>query len=339
MNEIEKPQITVLMSVYNGQEFLAEAIESVLGQTFSNFEFIIINDGSTDQTLGIINKYACIDNRIVLVSRENKGLIASLNEGIELANAKYIARMDADDICLPERFQIQFDFMEANPEIGVCGSWAKVFGEGMNKILRHPATMNQLKPKLLFSVCFAHPTVIIRREILLDNNLRYSAKAEGCEDYELWTRLINHTQFSNVQQVLLKYRYVATSISRTADSEKSNKRYVQLKSIFSIQLDKLDLVNSEAENLLHFIILSNERIAEKEIKLFELDKYCHKIIQANRYKNIYEESELLKILSKKFLVSLYYQSLINKWNMVKVLGLSFLYTAIKCTVMSYIRSK
>jgi len=115
-------KVSIVMSVYNAQKYLDEAIESILNQTYSNFEFIIINDGSTDKSLEIIENYAKKDSRIIVINRENKGLIYSLNEGIRKANGKYIARMDADDISLPQRLEKQVEFMEKNKNIGICGT-------------------------------------------------------------------------------------------------------------------------------------------------------------------------------------------------------------------------
>lgn len=116
------PQISVIMSVYNGEKYLREAIDSILNQTFTHFEFIIVNDGSTDKSLNIIKSYN--GSRIILVQQENKGLAAALNEGIKIAKGKYIAMMDADDISLPTRLEKQIQFMEAHPEYVAIGSWA-----------------------------------------------------------------------------------------------------------------------------------------------------------------------------------------------------------------------
>lgn len=139
--------ISVVMSVYNAEKYLDEALQSILNQ---NFEFIIINDGSTDKSLEIIEKYKYQDTRIVLISRENRGLIASLNEGIELAKGKYIARMDADDISLPNRFEEQLKIMENDKEIVVCGSWINVFGENRkDKVSKYFEHDKQIKANLI----------------------------------------------------------------------------------------------------------------------------------------------------------------------------------------------
>lgn len=148
MNEL----ISVILPVYNGEKYLKEAIESILNQTYTNFEFIIIDDGSKDSSLEIIKEYEKEDERIVAVSRENKGLIATLNEGIEKAKGKYIARMDQDDISLPNRFEEQLKIMENDKEIVVCGSWINVFGENRKeKISKYFQYDKEIKANLIMS--------------------------------------------------------------------------------------------------------------------------------------------------------------------------------------------
>lgn len=138
------------MSVYNGEKYLAEAIESILNQTYKNFELIIINDGSKDNSVEIIKNYMKQDNRIVLIDRENKGLPYSLNEGISVAKGEYIARMDADDISLPTRFEKQVDYMQKN-ELDVCGSYIKLFGDNRKEqVIKNPITNEDIRFSLLF---------------------------------------------------------------------------------------------------------------------------------------------------------------------------------------------
>lgn len=167
----KNPKVTVLMPVYNGEEYLREAIESILFQSFGNFEFLIIDDGSTDDSINIIASYT--DPRIrVITNGENIGIARALNKGIELARGKYIARMDSDDISLPKRFEKQVDFLDKNPEIGIVGSWIKTFGGRKTIILAHPCNPEMVRIFFLFDSPLAHPTVMMRREFLKKNNLR-----------------------------------------------------------------------------------------------------------------------------------------------------------------------
>ena len=157
------PRISVLMPAYNSEQYVAESIESILNQTFTDFEFIIINDGSTDNTAKIIDEYAKRDERIKFVNNsKNKGLIGVLNEGLNLARGEYIARMDSDDISLPTRFERQIAYMELHPKCGVLGTWFQMFGNASN-IVRHPKRINLLN--LLRDQHVGHPTVMIRKSV------------------------------------------------------------------------------------------------------------------------------------------------------------------------------
>jgi glycosyltransferase involved in cell wall biosynthesis len=316
------------MSVYNGEKYLSEAIESILIQTYKNFEFIIINDGSTDNGLEIISQYQKQDNRIIIISRKNRGLVTSLNEGIKKSKGKYIARMDADDISSPERFEKQVAFMETNLDIGISGSAVISFGKDRkDTIWKCSAKDKTIKTELLFSSSFAHPVVIMRRELILINDLEYHDFLHA-EDFELWTRMGEITKMANLSEPLLKYRIVENSISREANKN-LEERYLVHKKIFNTYLKRLKITNREEENRLHFNISLNHRIKEHEVCFNKLDKYFNKIILANKNQKIFNDLELKKILGKKWLINMYYRknirngfsryflygllSLIHKW--------------------------
>jgi len=299
------PLISVVLSVYNAEKYLSEAIESILSQSYGNFEFIIINDGSTDRSLEIIKSYE--DERIVLISRENRGLIASLNEGIIKATGKYIARMDADDISLPERFEKQITFMEDNHEIGICGTAVIMFGEHMHNSLWSLARNDQtIRTELLFSSPLAHPTVMIRRALLIENELFYNENFIHAEDIELWTRLAKYTKLANLKTPLLKYRVAESSVSRKADKD-IEERYQVLKMVFQKYLEELEITNDEEENKLHFNLTLNTRQQKSNIAFSILNQYFSKITQANNKKRVFDSIELKKVLGKKWLWNLYYK--------------------------------
>lgn len=218
------PLVSVLMSVYNGEEYLCEAIESILAQTYRNFEFIIVNDGSTDGSETIILKYAQKDKRIIYVKNEvNIRLVASLNKGISIAKGKYIVRMDADDISVTERIEKQVVYMEGHPDVGVCGSFFKVFGEGRTScISRKPESDTEIRASLLTTNPLGHPNVIIRKSYLIYNKIQYDEKYYRMEDWGLWISLMPFCKFHNIQEVLLNYRYVKTSESRTNAKDKKH---------------------------------------------------------------------------------------------------------------------
>lgn len=205
------PRISVIMGAYNAQEYIAQAIESILNQTYTDYEFIVINDGSTDDTPNIIRRYAKSDPRIIFIdNKENQGLIAVLNQGLDMARGEFIARMDADDISLPQRFEKQVAYLDANPDVGVLGTLIHGFG-----VLDAPGV--QIPVVTVFDLLkqnyIAHPSVMLRKALLDKYNLRYNPEYIHCEDMELWSHLIFKTKFHNIMQVLLMYRVTGNNIS------------------------------------------------------------------------------------------------------------------------------
>ena len=297
------PLISVVMSVYNGEKYLEEAIESILAQTYSNFEFIIINDGSTDGSLDVIKKYINND-KIILITRENKGLPCSLNEGIRLSKGKYIARMDADDISLPTRLEEQIIFMEKNRDVGICGCSVLDLDTNSKWILA--SYDKRLKVELLFSSVFAHPSVMIDRKMMIENNLFYNETFFQSQDFELWVRIAKYTKFANLKNPLLRYRILEDSISRVADKN-IEKRYLVIKSIFERYLKQMDIQNTEEENRLHFNLTVNTRMKENAIEFTHLKKYFSKIVRVNNEKQVFDKIELKKVLGKKWLWNMIYR--------------------------------
>jgi glycosyltransferase involved in cell wall biosynthesis len=208
------PKITVLMSVYNGAKFLAEAIDSILAQTFTDFEFIIINDASSDDSLHIINSYK--DARIVLIQNtKNIGLTKSLNIGIAKAKGKYVARMDADDISMPKRLEKQFGFMEEHLEFAFCGTTAKTINDVGKEIsfFKPPTDSSKILALLLFKNCFFHSSLIIRTEKLLQV-LGYNETYKYAQDYKLYLELFKNKCYGiNLKEQLLVYRVLNSNIS------------------------------------------------------------------------------------------------------------------------------
>ena len=302
MIDINKnPVVSVVMSVYNAEKYLDAAIRSILEQTYNNFEFIIINDGSNDRSLEIIKKYKNEDDRIVLISRENRGLISSLNEGIVKARGEYIVRMDADDISLPFRIEKQLQVMEHEKDIVVCGSWINIFGENINeKVARYFEYDKQIKANLLVSCCFAHPSVMIRKDVFTNNNILYDERFKNAEDYYLWTQLAKVGKFYNIPEILLKYRFLETSITRLSDKDCS-KRYNVLKDIFKEALKAVDLNISEEDMRIHFIISDNARIKNNKIELKRIKNYFDRILKASENKKVVDLTTLKQVLGRRWL--------------------------------------
>lgn len=222
---MKKPIVSVVMPVYNGSQYLREAIDSVLNQTFKDFELIIVNDGSIDSSEEIILSYN--DPRICYIKNEmNSGICITLNKGIDYACGKYIARMDCDDISLPERFEKQVDYLEHHLNIGALGTDIITFGEGFNdRYFDFVHDANECKAGLLFATCFAHPTVMMRTSIINEHKLRYDDMYRGLEDFELWYRLSKYTELTNLPEALVRYRLHKAQVTqnvtkRVSDMEK-----------------------------------------------------------------------------------------------------------------------
>ena len=285
------PFVSVVMSVYNGGEFLKDAINSILSQSYKNFEFIIINDGSSDNFSEILELYD--DERIkVLNNQENKGLVYSLNRGLLESIGKYIVRMDADDISLPNRIEKQVEFMEREPEVGVCGSYIEIFGDTIKrKVQRFPSNVNVNEAFLLFSTCLAHPSVIIRKSIVDKYKLRYDDRYLHAEDYAIWCQAVKYTKISNIREVLLKYRILESSVTRQANKNFQS-RFDVHKSIYKDIFRNNGIDYTEKELYLHFIISDNNRFRNQALTIrpSEINAHLTKILShyrgASNYKYI-----------------------------------------------------
>jgi hypothetical protein len=217
MHTPEYPQVSVAMSVYDGERFLPQAIESVLSQSFANFEYLILDDGSQDSTRAIIESYAAKDRRIRLIVRENRGLISSLNQLIGEARAPLIARMDADDISMPQRFARQVAFLDAHPDYGVLGSRCDDIDEAGNPFAIHPSLHPQTHEEFIEAIAMerpllCHPAVMYRRAVVLAVG-GYHTAFRHCEDFDLWLRLASVTRLCSLPEQLIRYRHYPEQVS------------------------------------------------------------------------------------------------------------------------------
>lgn len=210
-----QPLVSVLLPVYNGARYIDEAIESILSQTYTNFELIIINDGSMDESEEVILRHQ--DSRIRYISQENKGLAMTLNIGISLASGDYIARQDQDDVSLPQRFSTQITFLETHPAYAMVGTWAEIFSQNSvtPRYHRHPTDPSAIWLGLLTNCPFVHSSMMIRRtSIETIGGYSTDRNRQPPEDYELWSRMAKRYPVGNIPQVLVRYREVAGSMSR-----------------------------------------------------------------------------------------------------------------------------
>jgi glycosyltransferase involved in cell wall biosynthesis len=221
-------ECSVLLTVYNGEAKLAEAIESILNQTERDFEFIIIDDKSKDHSKQIISEYAKKDSRIrPLFHERNMGLAKSLNEGLALASTDLIARMDQDDISLPSRLKLQVRFMRTRPEIAAAGSFVYHMGRTpkLDRLVRLPAEHDEIVQVLPRQNCMYHPSIMLRRQVVLELG-GYREEFRNAEDYDLWLRLSQKHRLANLQLPLLRYRFSAGGMSLGKRWEQM--RYVQM---------------------------------------------------------------------------------------------------------------
>jgi glycosyltransferase involved in cell wall biosynthesis len=205
------PRVSVLMPVYNGEKYVRGAIESILSQTYGDFELLAIDDGSKDGTAAILKSMSDPRLRVITQSR-NIGLIAVLNSGIQAARGEYIARMDADDISLPTRLEVQVAFADSHPEVGICGSALQRFGNGREVVISPLREHDDIVCALLFGSQLYHPTVIMRKGVLVRHGLKYEESLYAAEDYGLWVEASKWCRLANVPEVLLRYRLHETQV-------------------------------------------------------------------------------------------------------------------------------
>jgi glycosyltransferase involved in cell wall biosynthesis len=220
------PTISVLMPVYNAQRYLAEAVESILNQTFEDFEFLIIDDGSTDRSRKILERYAAQDPRIVLISRPNAGFVATLNELLSKAKGELIARMDADDISLSDRFARQVEFLRQNPDVVCVGGAQDWIDEAGRLLLYHKEAEQdtEIQQQLLCGrTAINHPSALIRRAALLQVG-GYDASLFPAEDLDLWLKLGEIGKLANLSNTVIKYRQHSRSISEIKQLEQTQHR-------------------------------------------------------------------------------------------------------------------
>lgn len=286
-------KITVLMSVYNGATHLREAINSVLTQTISNFEFLIIDDGSSDNSLEIIEGYD--DSRIrVIKNRDNIGLTRSLNKGLKLARGEYIARIDCDDICLPSRLERQLEFMSQNPEIGVCGSWVIVMKESGEYLRKFPVSHDEIQCFMLFKTPLAHPSGMIRKQVLTRNQLKYDPYFKYGQDMDLWDKCAMVCQMHNIDEPLIKYREHANQVGKKHRGEQKFFSNSVRKNI----LKRSGLLKSSQVEEAHQYLCISSKINRESLD--RLQFWLSQLKSSNDKQKFYPEPIFSQVLSWRF---------------------------------------
>lgn len=282
------PMISVVMPVYNAEKYLKESIDSILNQTYTDFEFIILNDGSTDNTEKIILSYD--DQRIVYVkNEENLQIVKTLNKGIAISKGKYIARMDADDISLPERFEKQIKFMESNVDISVCGSFLETIGKEEKRIWKYPITPESIKVTLMFNSPLAHPSVIIRKSFF--DKAVYSLEYQKAEDYYLWVENSNESKYANIPEVLLYYRlheFQTGQVSYDMQLKLSNDIRKKFLKTFGMEMsiEEYDIHEKISRGLY--------------VDMYKAELWLHKLYLQNESNKLFDEEALKTYLDAKW---------------------------------------
>ena len=310
----KKGLISIILPVYNGEKYIGESVSSILNQSFKNFELLVLNDGSIDGSRDIIKGFN--DPRIQLVdNEENLGLTKTLNKGLKLCSGEYVARMDADDICLPNRLQVQFDFLEKNSEVDVVGSNFRILGTKTTSA--YPDEDNKIKLKLNFENALAHPTVMFRQAIA--QKFSYPSNVLHCEDWLFWSELAaNDIQFANLNEVLLEYRMEGQNISVINNDSKRerflNAYHIILNRLYTAELSKEELnlhfelctghVNSDVNRLKDYVEKLNLALKEKSFAANDIQDAINQKINSCFYKTAdinprkaYEIAKKFKILN------------------------------------------
>lgn len=311
-----RPLISVLMPVFNAEKYLVEAVDSILHQSYSNFELLIFDDGSTDNSLKIIK--SCNDPRIKFFhSAKNIGYVKHLNKGIDIAKGKYIVRMDADDVAYSTRLEEQINFMEKEPSVGVCGTFVEVFGK-IAYIARHPIKHEQMIVNLLYFTPIIHPSVIIRKEVLDHYRIRYKQAFLYAEDTELWYQLSKVTRLANIPKVLLKYRTHDHNVSVT--KWESNQlglikkiRLLQYEALLERQLKKIEK---------DFI---QEELDINPVNLYLISRFFQEIKTTNRKKQLYKSQIFHQFLNERILGLVSGNFQFNRQYFLALMAYPFLY--------------
>lgn len=296
------PLVSVVMPVYNVQAFLPAAMQSLLAQTFTDFEVICVDDGSTDDGVALLNEFALRDSRIRLACRPHQGLSSALNYGLDLARGRYIARMDGDDICHPARFERQIAFLAANPRVTICGTWLRpfrgIFPSETGPVWRYPTEHHEIQATLLFKNCVGHPSVMMHRRLLEDATCRYDSSYYPLEDYHLWAVASRRFLLANIPEVLLDYRLHAAQTTVTGSSPLRENQERE----WRMQLKHLGILPTEEELRLHEDF-GRGALGSGQDCLLLIEAWLRKLQEANHSSRVYDIAFFDRFLANHWLAS------------------------------------
>ncbi|NKI32043.1 glycosyltransferase family 2 protein [Croceivirga thetidis] len=297
----KKSLVSVVMPVYNAENYLEEAVESILNQSYDNFELLIINDGSVDNSKSIAESLCKKDNRLIyLENKDNKGVAFTRNVGLRNSNGNFICWMDSDDTCDTQRLEKQVDFLSRNPEIGAVGTQIERFNQnGSFEQTSLNSNPEYIKASLLFRpAAVPNATIMLRNELIKKYNLSYNEQLRIGEDYGFVTQCSHHFRISILPEILYSYRIAENSITEFFNS-KSKETFEHVKRVYKFQLNKIGLEVSEDELLTHDAVCNSEMITRYGIYKQGVD-LMSRIENANKTSNIYDKEQLKQVLKTQY---------------------------------------
>lgn len=290
--------VTVLISAFNSEKFISDSLESICKQTYTNLEILVYNDASTDKTGEIIRSFTELDDRVVLLDRvSNCGLTKNLFEGMTRAKGKYIARMDADDIAMPERIATQVSYMESHPEIDILGtSYYPFDGNSLGAEVKQPESHDEIRCELLLQFTLIHPTVMLRRESFERFGLNYDVSFRYSQDYDLWEKACRTLKAHNLNIPLLKLRsdHPGKITTHLKAPQKECSDRVRKRQLALLQVD----LTTDEERVFHEF--GSHALAADAKTMELLDSALNKILLANRVTMQYEQTVLEKRAAELF---------------------------------------
>ncbi|MEW6405543.1 MAG: glycosyltransferase [Chloroflexota bacterium] len=290
------PLVSVMVVVKGRAEHLEETLLSLLGQTLQDFEIIVVDGGVDEAARQMLARYSSDDERIKVFEQEEAGISAARNQAMSLASGKYCAVADADDISLPHRLERQVDFLDAHPEISLCGAWIQTFGVGTSQIRQTPPDDASIRAQMMFLCPFAHSTVAWRREDVARTGQKY--RLHSSEDYDLWARLLPHICFANLPEVLVRYRVHEGQRSHVVEETERNWKYQV--AIRSSLVRQLGIAPTDAEAALHQKISTGR---EDEVWLDDVEAWLLELRNANHARRWLPTSSFDKVIAERWWVA------------------------------------
>lgn len=297
---MKKELVSVIMPAYNAEKYIGEAIESILWQTYSHFELIVVDDGSMDSTVDVVRSFD--DSRIRLISLEkNEGIVGALNVGLSEAKGEFIARMDADDVSVPNRLEIQLNFICSNPSVDICSAQIRLFGSEAG-VWRMPLTHEEIVSNLFFGSSIAHAAVFFRRKLIDEGLYHYLGDYPHQEDTYLWHRIKKKVIFANIDEILYDYRIENHNVTQVNRGDKLD-RY---RKMMAFVVKELQLNPTPKELDIQVFLSSPSLIETVTFTVSEVFDWINKVVQANNKEQVYPIDAFKTVIDLKLKRLFYY---------------------------------